>query len=100
MKKIKVIPRTPTTHTQGRAEGPSLSLSLCLSVCLSLSLSLSPCVCVFPQFSACSLSDPGTRALDEDLCGDAELTIGNEEGIAHELRQGAGATPRRLHRAQ
>ena len=45
-------------------------------------------------------SDPGPRALDEDLCGDAELAIGKEEGIAHSLRQGAGAAPRRLHRAE
>ena len=45
-------------------------------------------------------SDPGTRAFDEDLCGDAELAIGEEEGVAHNLRQGAGAASRRLHRAE
>ena len=45
-------------------------------------------------------SDPGTRTFDEDLCGDAELAVGEEEGVAHNLRQGAGAASRRLHRAE
>ena len=42
------------------------------------------------QRSRLSSSDPGARALDEHLCGDAELAVDEEEGVAQELRQGWG----------